>query len=93
MLTTLVFTWLYAAWLTIFIVLLVTRFYYTGLLRVSQTYQLLIAFSITLLLFIFILASLLTLNIITRDIISAIISISITYIIVRRLVPALMLQY
>lgn len=88
-----VLTWLYAAWLTLSIILSVTRCHYTGLLEASRTYQLLMVLSFTFSVFIFILATLFTKNIVSRDAISAANSISITYTIVHRLVFVLLLSY
>lgn len=83
MLSISVLTWLYAAWLTVFIVLSITRAHYTGLFRTSRTHQLSIALSATLSLSVSILASLFTKNIVTQDVVSAANSISITYTMVR----------
>ncbi len=67
------------------------RIHYMGLLRTSRTHQLSIILTLTLFLFTFILATLFTKNIISRDVISAANSISVTYTVVRR--PAFVLLF
>jgi ABC-type transport system involved in multi-copper enzyme maturation permease subunit len=75
----LILTWLYAAWLALFIILLTLRFYVTGLLQTGQTYRLLVTLSSTFFVFTNLFAALFTKNIVSREAVSATNSISMTY--------------